>query len=81
MDDYLNVVNNDTARENTLTEIEISNVLEFMKELQDDIIEITGIPMTKTNLYRGVPNNREHKLVAPWDEIGKTVKLYFVDLN
>jgi hypothetical protein len=46
-----------------MTDIEISSMQEFMKAIEDDTIEYKGIPLTKTRLYRGVPNNEKHKLI------------------
>ena len=46
-----------------MADIKISSVLEFIKVIDDDTIEYKGIPLTKARLYRGVPNNNDHKLI------------------
>jgi hypothetical protein len=46
-----------------MSDIEISSIREFMTAIENDTIEYAGVPITKAQLYRGVPNNKEHKLI------------------
>jgi len=46
-----------------MTNIKISNIVDFMKALEDDPIESKGIPLTKARLYRGVPDSEHHRLI------------------
>ena len=46
-----------------MTNIKISNIVDFIKALEDDTIESKGIPLTKARLYRGVPDSEHHRLI------------------
>jgi hypothetical protein len=41
----------------------ISSVLQFINIIDEDIVDLEGMPFTRTFFYRGVPNNHEHKLI------------------
>jgi len=67
-----------TTSEIMKNEIEISNLREFMKVIEDDTIETHEVFLTKARLYRGVPNSVEHTLIPSigrgWSENPKRLK-------